>query len=167
MVYDHKTTVHPYMKNCPRCSSSHTKPGTYCSRKCANVRVFTAESNRKRSIAMTGRKFGPKTPTARQNQSQACLEKYQQTPFDLLGSDNRRRRVFEEQDYHCNKCKLGVWMNKPITLELEHKDGNPKNNVRSNLEALCPNCHSYTETWRGRNRSTKNTVGSSNDKMHA
>ena len=37
-------------------------------------------------------------------------------------------------------------------LELEHKDGNNKNNSRENLEALCPNCHSQTEFWRGRNK---------------
>jgi hypothetical protein len=43
-------------------------------------------------------------------------------------------------------------MSSPIVLELEHKDGNHQNNERSNLEALCPNCHSQTSTWRGRNK---------------
>jgi hypothetical protein len=42
-----------------------------------------------------------------------------------------------------------------ITLELEHKDGNHFNNQRDNLECLCPNCHSLTPTWRGRNKGDK------------
>jgi hypothetical protein len=43
-------------------------------------------------------------------------------------------------------------LKQPIVLEIEHKDGNHHNNERSNLEALCPNCHSQTKTWRGRNK---------------
>ena len=45
----------------------------------------------------------------------------------------------------------------PIPLEIEHKDGNHQNNVRDNLEALCPNCHSLTDTWRGRNKTKDNS----------
>ncbi len=33
-------------KECPRCSTTHMKPGTYCSRKCANVRVISEEQRR-------------------------------------------------------------------------------------------------------------------------
>ena len=40
-------------------------------------------------------------------------------------------------------------------MELEHKDGNHFNNVRDNLEMICPNCHSQTSTWRGRNKTNK------------
>lgn len=36
-------------------------------------------------------------------------------------------------------------------MELEHIDGNNKNNERNNLEAICPNCHSLNKTWRGKN----------------
>lgn len=64
-------------------------------------------------------------------------------------------RVIIEQDFLCNLCKLKTWLDKPITLELEHKDGDRNNNIRENLECLCPNCHSYTPTWRGRNINRK------------
>ena len=80
------------------------------------------------------------------------LKKYLATPFDELGMENRRRRVFEEQDYRCNRCKINEWQGMPIILELEHKDGDNQNNTRENLEGLCPNCHSLTPTWRGRNK---------------
>ena len=80
------------------------------------------------------------------------LKKYLDTPFDQLGVENRRRRVFEEQEYKCNKCSISEWFDHKISLELEHKDGNTSNNARENLEGLCPNCHSITDTWRGRNK---------------
>lgn len=51
----------------------------------------------------------------------------------------------------CEKCGLDSWLGNKITLELEHIDGDNKNNNIKNLAFLCPNCHSYTDTWRGRN----------------
>lgn len=81
------------------------------------------------------------------------LQKYLDTPFDELGMENRRRRVFEEQNYSCNRCKRTEWEGFPIPLEYEHRDGNNQNNARENVEGLCPNCHSLTPTWRGRNKS--------------
>jgi hypothetical protein len=81
------------------------------------------------------------------------LEKYLATAFDQLGPTNRRRRVFEEQSYACNRCKRSIWEDCPIPLELEHRDADKKNNTRDNLEGLCPNCHALTPTWRrGANR---------------
>jgi len=52
----------------------------------------------------------------------------------------------------CDECGLGTtWNNKPLVLHLDHKDGNPTNNNLSNLHLLCPNCHSQTPTYTGRN----------------
>jgi len=57
----------------------------------------------------------------------------------------------------CSACGLGtIWNGKPIKLQLEHIDGNHYNNELSNLTILCPNCHSQTDTWCGRNISFKN-----------
>jgi len=146
------------MKHCPKCSKSHTLPGKFCSRSCANSRVFTDEANRKKSIALKGKPSKTKPHdrlVAAAKAKQTWLEKYLSTPFEQLGMENRRRRVFEEQHYCCTSCNLSEWMGIPITLELEHKDGNNQNNKRENLEGLCPNCHSITVTWRGRNKFSK------------
>ena len=63
-----------------------------------------------------------------------------------------RRKVLEEQDHKCNKCGISEWLGKPITFELEHKNGIRTDNERSNLECLCPNCHSQTPTYKSKNK---------------
>jgi 5-methylcytosine-specific restriction endonuclease McrA len=47
---------------------------------------------------------------------------------------------------------LSKWNNLPITLEVDHIDGNASNNLPSNLRLVCPNCHSQTSTWKGGNK---------------
>jgi len=72
--------------------------------------------------------------------------------FSELKGPLKRERIFKEQNSSCNRCQLSSWLGEKITLELEHKDGNHFNDIRENLELLCPNCHSLTSTWRGRNK---------------
>jgi hypothetical protein len=54
-------------------------------------------------------------------------------------------------DYKCEICGLGSEYNgKKLTLQLDHIDGTNNNNVIENLRFLCPNCHSQTETYTGK-----------------
>lgn len=52
----------------------------------------------------------------------------------------------------CSCCQLTTWLDHPISLELDHVDGNKYNHKLDNLRLLCPNCHSQTETYRGKNK---------------
>lgn len=52
----------------------------------------------------------------------------------------------------CVVCGLREWQGQPITLHLEHANGKNNDHRLENLRLLCPNCHSQTETYCGRNK---------------
>jgi RNA polymerase subunit RPABC4/transcription elongation factor Spt4 len=93
------------------------------------------------------------------------IQNLKQRPFEQWGRVLKRKLIFEEQEKACRKCKLKEWLGKPITLELEHIDGNRENNTRKNLELLCPNCHSQTSTYKSKNKKQK--IISVEDKIEA
>lgn len=64
-----------------------------------------------------------------------------------------RRKILEEKvkPHQCECCKNTEWLGNPIPLELHHVDGNKKNNSLDNLQLLCPNCHAFTDNYRGKN----------------
>lgn len=52
----------------------------------------------------------------------------------------------------CSSCELFTWLSKPIPLELDHINGQHCDNSLSNLRLICPNCHAFTENYRGKNK---------------
>lgn len=81
------------------------------------------------------------------------LAAYLSNEFPIQSYSLKNRLVREGIfTWRCNKCGGTEWMGLPIPLELEHRDGNSKNNSLDNLELLCPNCHAQTPTYRSRNR---------------
>lgn len=53
--------------------------------------------------------------------------------------------------YYCEHCGISDWNGKPITLEVEHIDGNSGDSSPDNVCLLCPNCHSQTPTYKSKN----------------
>ena len=51
----------------------------------------------------------------------------------------------------CECCRNTKWLGQPIKLELHHINGNHNDNRLENLQLLCPNCHAYTDNYRGKN----------------
>jgi len=65
---------------------------------------------------------------------------------------NLKHHLIKEKGYKCQMCELTKWNDKDIILEVHHIDGNRLNNKLTNLQLLCPNCHSTTDNWRNRKR---------------
>jgi len=148
---------------CNRCNDEHDGSfgsGKFCSRSCANSRPMTEERQAKISAGVKQSVANGKTrKPATQDEIDKTIQKVKATwnkklmsdDFDSMGVQRQRKRVILEQDSKCNRCSIDTWLGQPLTLELEHKNGIHIDNDRANLEALCPNCHSLTTTWRGRN----------------
>lgn len=64
----------------------------------------------------------------------------------------RRALVESGRPYQCEICgNIGIWMQKKLTLHVDHIDGNFNNNQPKNIRFLCPNCHTQTDNW-GKNK---------------
>lgn len=60
-------------------------------------------------------------------------------------------------EHKCELCLIKEWYDpfetkiKPVNLELDHINGNERDNRKENLRLICSNCHSFTPTYKGRN----------------
>lgn len=104
---------------------------------------------KKMGIEYSGNKSGKGTSKSKYKMP---LVEYLQKSADIQ-SNKVRLRLLEEgyKDHKCECCGLETWLDKPIPLELHHKDGNRNNNTIENYELLCPNCHAFTDSYRGKN----------------
>ena len=66
------------MKDCPKCGARHDNNGMFCSRSCANSRVFSDEAKHKKSIALKG-----KRPTGIIKDKEAWSKKIKETALIL------------------------------------------------------------------------------------
>lgn len=80
-------------------------------------------------------------------------DKYFSEGTNRSGGHLRKRMIESGVDYHCTTqgCPLSVgeiyWLGRPITLQVDHRNGIRTDNRLSNLRFLCANCHTQTETY--------------------
>jgi hypothetical protein len=175
-IYIYRSNIYGGNMNCKKCGNEFEPSKgllSYCSMSCRNSRERSDDVKQKISQTMKNSFASGKAPSYQERlnrmsdeerekfirrsreiadqQKAKAKEHIMSAPFESLSFERLRKRVIYEQDGKCNLCGIDDWLGKPISLELEHKDGNHHNNLRDNLEALCPNCHSQTPTFRGRN----------------
>tara|TARA_B110000093_G_scaffold15280_1_gene14166 strand:+ start:1394 stop:1852 length:459 start_codon:yes stop_codon:yes gene_type:complete len=116
-------------KICPACEEEYRGRGKHCSQKCSN----DSKRHEKIKLWLEGKHNGLRGKTA----TAAWIKRW----------------LRETKDNSCVKC--GWDEIHPITnnvpVELNHIDGNYLNNRPENLELLCPNCHSLTDSYRSLN----------------
>lgn len=88
-----------------------------------------------------GRKLPPKQP----------IERYLQNTFPIQSYKLKNRLLREGMlPQRCMRCGGTHWLDQLIPLELDHINGDNKDNRLANLRLLCPNCHALTPTYRNR-----------------
>lgn len=70
----------------------------------------------------------------------------------IPGSRLRRELLRRGVAGQCALCGCAEWCGEPVPLETDHISGEWWDNRPENLRLLCPNCHSVTDTYRGRKR---------------
>jgi len=65
-----------------------------------------------------------------------------------------KKRLLENKIFQniCSECGVTEWNGKKLVMHLDHKDGDRHNHKLSNVRMLCPNCHSQTDTYCGKNK---------------
>jgi len=73
---------------------------------------------------------------------------------DYLSIAWLKKRLLDKQllVYKCYECGLNTWQDKAISLQLDHINGVHNDHRIENLRLLCPNCHSQTPNFAGRNK---------------
>jgi transposase-like protein len=70
------------------------------------------------------------------------------------GRWNLKRRLIVDglKEPRCERCGIDSWLGEPLALALHHINGNNRDDRLEHLSLLCPNCHSQTDNFAGRNR---------------
>lgn len=148
---------------CERCKVSipfDKRRNKYCSQSCAAV-VNNAGKNRHTGLPSVARLCVCGNTLSWRNGvycSRQCYLSCRRKIFDDAikagqSSDaTLRRYLLRNREHRCEICRLTEWQNKPIPLDVDHRDGNPKNNADDNLRLLCKNCHAQTPTYGAKNK---------------
>ena len=89
----------------------------------------------------------------RHNGSKLPLEEILNGLHPHYQTNKLRHRLIKEgiKEEKCEVCGITEWSDKKLSFELDHIDGNRTNHRLENIRIKCPNCHSQTETYRGKN----------------
>ena len=133
-LYSFKNGKHCCSPNALQCSAKRSKISTSIKKAHREGRLPVVFSN----------------PEVRRRAHRSRNKNLNSVDWDSLSFRRKRLKVWEEQEGKCLFCGLKDWRDLPISLELDHIDGDRSNTSRENLRLLCPNCHSQTPGFRRR-----------------
>lgn len=93
-------------------------------------------------------------PFVRTNTNTYTLDEILIENSPYANRDRLKIRLVKEgkMEYKCAICgNKGEWNGKPLSLQLHHINGVYNDHRLENLQLLCPNCHSQTESYSGKN----------------
>lgn len=111
------------------------------------IKAYGIDTSHFRAPTRRGKPWRPRTPEGllvQQPKGQA-----RRTPSDRL----KWAMTAVGVPGRCTLCGTeAVWRGNPLPLEVDHVDGDWRDNRIENLRFLCPNCHSVTDNYRGRGK---------------
>jgi endogenous inhibitor of DNA gyrase (YacG/DUF329 family) len=124
---------------CPVCDKEFktvpsANPRKTCSHKCKSI--WTKKKQVESACLQCGKTFLHSPYKKRKHCSRECGAnyRYRNHQYKTRPSETINRKEFKK----CEKCGYNKI---PDILERHHKDMNHENNIRTNLQILCPNCH--------------------------
>ena len=150
------------------CDKDAVKGGKFCSRSCSashNNKGVRRHGSQPRICAGCGRETrNPKFCSLlcqRTHEHNCWIDEWLAGSKTGIRGKNEtsthiRRWLFEKHGSRCQRpdCRWGEVnpVSGKVPLNIEHKDGDWRNNRPENLELLCPNCHSLTPTYGALNK---------------
>jgi len=146
------------LQKCKNCEASIEGRKSFCNSSCAakyNNRLYPKRTNGRDKPKCKNCETPLKAYDRTYCNTKCQAGYYYKTvtlPSILEGTSKNIRAIkeylCETEGACCTSCGTGIeWKGKPLTLHLDHIDGNSDNNSLQNLRLLCPNCHSQTDTF--------------------
>ena len=156
-----------FEKQCKQCNTAIAKHKTFCNSSCSAK--YNNTRREKKPYPCCKNCNNQLTNRLKIYCNHTCQREFEHREIIIprfecgnIQSRSTLRNILNKYRGHvCNSCGITEHNGKYIVLEVSHIDGNAYNNFPTNLELLCPNCHSQTDTYKGRNMGSgrKSRVG--------
>lgn len=159
--YEQHVESHKKDHPCLQCGNVLHGNKKFCNSSCA-AKYNNAHRSRTKQCLNCGNTFHPKHAEQKfcctecsgkfrsATRTEENLKKY--LNGEITDQGTLKKCYIAHNEYKCSICGLTEWQNKPITLVLDHINGNPYDNRPENLRLVCPNCDIQLPTFGSKNR---------------